>query len=187
MDNSEARFYDLLASTRTALCLFLRDREVDEDVAEEVVQETHAKLVERAKAGAIGDMERLNFSYLCRVAINGFIDRYRRKRRQRNAQLADDYEPIDPATGPLGQLLSREIDEFHYRLLSECLQGLSELERSVVEQRIEGLRNPEIGLKVGRSVESVAQALFRAQNKLRTCVQLKLAKDAGPSGPGRPL
>ena len=186
MDDSEARFHDLLRSTRTSLHQSLLSQGVGKDVAEDVVQDTHVKLVALVKAGAI-DLERLNYWYLCRVAINVFIDMRRRERRRPKTQLPDDHEPLDPSPGPLSQLLRREIDESRYRALSECLQGLSELERSVVEQRIEGLKNPAIGLKTGHGAESVAQALFRARNRLRTCLRLKLARDAGPSGPGRPL
>jgi RNA polymerase sigma-70 factor, ECF subfamily len=76
----------------------------------------------------------------------------------------------------LGEGRARALDDKR-ELLIECLQGLNESQRQLLDDRYgDGLSGEEIARKTGRNVDAVFQTLHRTRETLLRCIKQHLAE-----------
>lgn len=95
------------------------------------------------------------------------------RRRGRDAHVFDTeaIERLAVAFEVLGAEESRRLDH-----LRDCLKGLEGRARKICDLRYrDDLRPAAIATRIGMSANSVAQALHRIRDQLRTCVERKAA------------
>lgn len=131
----------------------------DEADAEDVAQEAMLRLWRQAPDWRSGEAKVSTWLY--RVTHNLCIDRIRRRRP--GASLDDVAEPADPAPSVLARLTEDE----RSRALATAIAELPERQRkALVLRHFEELGNPEIGERLGCSVEAVESLLARARRQL---------------------
>ncbi|MEM6355938.1 MAG: sigma-70 family RNA polymerase sigma factor [Pseudomonadota bacterium] len=127
--------------------------------AEEVAQEAMLRFWRQAPEWRAGEAKASTWLY--RVTHNLCIDRQRRRRP--TSDIDDIPERADPAPGQEARLETRET----MRGLARAIMALPERQRdAVVLRHFEGLGNPEIGERLGCSVEAVESLLARARRQL---------------------
>ena len=137
----------------------------DLDVAEDVIQETFVRAMERAPA----DDSNVR-AWLFVIATNLVRDRGKQGERRREIDRQRHSEPKGdraPAT-PLEELERREL---RGRLLA-ALDGLGERERIAVVMREEGFVHREIAEALGTTTGTIGTLLARAFNKLARELEL---------------
>lgn len=149
-DDAEA----LVAAHRTALTRYLTHFTGDEDLAEDLVQETCVRLLERPPAD-----ERNPRAWLFTVATNLARDNARvERRREELAVRAPRPHEEDPA-GAVERAEARA-------RVRAALAQLSPRDRTALLMREEGFRHREIAEAIGTTTESVGTILARALIKL---------------------
>ena len=145
---------------------YLRDR----DDALDAVQEVFVKLCD--KAGSWQATTRLE-PWLCRLAVNHAIDRYRRRRYRRNRSepFGDDAQPDRYATtdpSPERMAHGRQLGE----RISRALAALPERQRRIfVLRHQEELSLNEIAEALEMNLGTVKSSLHRAIARLRPLLQ----------------
>ena len=142
----------------------------DPDDALDAVQEVFVKLCE--KAGSWQATTRLE-PWLCRLAVNHAIDRYRRRRyrRKHSEPLDDDLQPerhasTDPS--PERMAHARQLGE----RISQALEALPERQRAIfVLRHQEELSLHEIAEALEMNLGTVKSSLHRAIARLRPLLQ----------------
>jgi RNA polymerase sigma-70 factor (ECF subfamily) len=105
-------------------------------------------------------------TWLYRVTRNLCIDRIRRRRT--GPALDDVPEPSDPAPSVLERLAG---DERAHRLAAAIGVLPDRQRRALVLRHFEGLGNPQIGERLGCSVEAVESLLARARRALAAAME----------------
>lgn len=131
----------------------------DEAEAEDVAQEAMLRLWRQAPDWRTGEAKVSTWLY--RVTRNLCIDRLRRRRA--TAPIDDVAEPADPAPSVLARLADTE----RSRALARAIAELPDRQRrALVMRHFDDLGNPEIGARLGCSVEAVESLLARARRQL---------------------
>ncbi len=131
----------------------------DEAEAEDVAQDAMLRLWRQAGDWRAGEA-RIS-TWLYRVTRNLCIDRIRKRRPM--VPIEDVAEPPDPAPSALQRLANSE----QSRALADAILALPERQRqALVLRHFEGMSNPEIGARLGCSVEAVESLLARARRQL---------------------
>lgn len=133
------------------------------DVAEDVVQETFIRLVERApKETAIR-------SWLFQVATNLSRDTHRRDARHARL-LAEAPRDATHGDGP-ADTSSAALAADARSMALNALSGLTERDRTVLLMREEGFTHAEIARAVGTTEKSVGTLIARAMTRLAAILQ----------------
>jgi len=151
----------LFAAHHAALYRYVARFAGDEDLADDVVQETFIRLAEHPPPDATGGGIR---AWLFTVATNLAPDALKiRGRRPRPLAHQEGRLPTaDPAPYP-AEALEREETRGRVR---RALAGLSEKERMLLLMREEGFKHREIAAAVGTTTASVGTLIARALVKL---------------------
>jgi RNA polymerase sigma-70 factor, ECF subfamily len=150
--DSRRGFDALYAAVQPSLWRYAHRLTGDPDVADDVVQESFVRLLERRAPR--DDGARL---WLFTVVTNLVRDRGRTASRRERLLRA---EPVGPRPGPLpSEDLEREEEVRHVR---EALAQLTERERQLLMMREEGFRYDEIAAVVGVAPGSVGTLIARA-------------------------
>ena len=100
-----------------------------------------------------------------------------RQRSQRERSLAEKVlsDAIDAAFEEFQVSSSRSDREVRRDAMGQCIENLSERGRQVVRARfVDELGYPQIGERLGMTIEAVRKALFRSKKQIRACVESKL-------------
>lgn len=112
----------------------------------------------------------------CRSIVR--IETLRAKQRhQRERTLAERIldDAIDSAFQEFQVSRGREERDTRRDALGQCIEQLSQRGRLVVKARfVDELGYPQIGQRLGMSIEAVRKALFRSKKQIRACVESKL-------------
>ncbi|HEY6549411.1 MAG TPA: sigma-70 family RNA polymerase sigma factor, partial [Vicinamibacteria bacterium] len=136
------------------------------DDALDVVQETFVKAFEHA---ARWDSSSEVLPWLCRIAVNQSIDRYRRNRRRRASfspmEEGDHHESLaSSGISPERRAVSGQIGE----KIGRALEHLPETQRAVfVLRHYEDMSLEEISSTLGLALGTVKSSLHRAVHRLR--------------------
>jgi RNA polymerase sigma-70 factor (ECF subfamily) len=158
----ETAFQRLYADAARPLWSFLYRTLGDATEAEDLVQESFLKVLRAPVGGLDGGAQR---AYLFRVASNLAVDRFRARRRRRDAEatLERDLPHSVPAPSP-------DLD------VSRGFAQLTPQERALLWMAyVEGSAHAEIAGSLKVKPASVPVLLFRARRRLREC----LARAAG--------
>jgi RNA polymerase sigma-70 factor (ECF subfamily) len=132
----------------------------------DVVQETFVKAFEHASRW---DSAAEVAPWLCRIAVNQSIDRYRRNRRRRASfsplEEGDHHEALaSPSVSAERRVLSGQLGE----KIARALDHLPETQRSVfVLRHYEDMSLEEIASTLGLALGTVKSSLHRAVHRLR--------------------
>lgn len=142
---------------QTALQRYLRGRGARHDVAEDITQETLARLVELARVQQIGSVFALAF----RIADNLLVDMHRRDSRLSDA-VDEDWRSEEPS---LNRVLDsrRALDVF-----DRCLRRMPALRREVlIRRRLNHESCRAIGEDLDMSAKAVEKHITRGMIDLR--------------------
>jgi RNA polymerase sigma factor (sigma-70 family) len=152
---------DALASrfegVRASLLAWFRRRVPDQFEAEDLVQESFLRVVQRGDADQVEHLE----GYIYRTATSVLTDRHRRRVvRHADEHLAEDDAPeVANDDDPYSSLVGRRT----LAVVAAALDDLPERTKTVfVLRRLEGLRHKEIGVRLGISVSAVEKHMERA-------------------------
>jgi len=147
---------ELFKEHRERLLRYLLRLSGNLDVAEDVLQDTFVKALEKPPT----KQDNVK-AWLFTVATNLLRDRSRRSARQNEILL----ERTPPAHRPPSPLQHSEAAELRLRLY-RALDGLSERERTAIVMRQEGFAHREIAASLGTTTGTVGTLLARALSKL---------------------
>lgn len=152
--------HELFQRHRRDVFRFLRHLGRDEQLAEDLTQETFMRLTRAAEPAHLNERER---PYLIRMARNLYVDHWRRQRSL--AVLPADAAQAIPDPGPAPD----DVFELH-----EALGTLKPLEREAfLLCELGGLRYAEIAGVLDVSTDAVRSLIYRARcalrARLRTC------------------
>ena len=151
---STERIWELLSAK---LRSFLRQRLSDEQVAEDLLQETFVRIHKRL--GDIDDMQRLT-PWVFQIARNLVVDHYRSKSRAA-AVMADDLEANTHDEANLNELVSG--------WLPQMIAQLPEAYREAVElYELKGTPQQEIADQLGISLSGAKSRVQRGRAKLKS-------------------
>jgi RNA polymerase sigma factor (sigma-70 family) len=166
-------FEHLVARTRDRLKRFLVQRAHCRDsfLADDVVQQVLVKMYLRAEQF---DPRRSFWGWLYRIARNEYIDALRRLR-------PGDVGVGGPGDGEVEQWLSNVagegaapddelLDREQKQLLDAAIDGLPELQRTIVRLKADGMKGKEIAQRLGISQAYVSQLYHEAGEILRDTV-----------------
>ncbi|MFT4054665.1 MAG: RNA polymerase sigma factor [Novosphingobium sp.] len=142
---------------RGALRRYLRARGAQDDVADDVAQETLARLVELARTQQIASMLALGF----RIADNVLVDMHRRNSRL-TAEIDEDFRSEEPS-------LNRVLDSRRaMEVFDRCLKRMPALRREVlVRRRLNQESCRAIGDDLHMSAKAVEKHITRGMIDLR--------------------
>ncbi len=110
-------------------------------------------------------------TWLCNIARNTLIDKYRKNARTQISSL-DDEDAVEPSYMDEYQVLKDPINQEVYQILSR----LSPEERELISMIYgQGLKNPEIGEILGINAKAVSE---RHRRLLQKCRFLEAGKDS---------
>lgn len=164
-DESDA-FATLCRTYRQPLLNYFRRRINIPGEAEDLVQETFARLAKPGRIGEIGNLE----AYIFQTAANLVRERARRRTTRRSDSEAELDETLgdDHVFTPERILLGKEALE----RMAKGLKALPERIRTIfILQRFEGLGYGEIARRLGVSQSTVEKAMSRAIAHLMKCVE----------------
>ncbi len=146
---------------QSALGRYLRSRGTRPDVADDVTQETLARLVELARTQQIGSIISLAF----RIADNLVIDLHRRERRL-EPEVEDDIRSDEPS-------LDRVLDSRRaMEIFARCLRKMPRLRREVlIRRRINQESCRAIGEDLAMSPKAVEKHITRGMIDLRRALE----------------
>lgn len=137
----------------------------DAHAAADLVQDVLLMTLERLRRGEVRDPERIASFVLgaCRQTV---IDQ--KRGRQRRQSLLDAYADT------LSQAEAASAPAFETRRLQDCLQGLSERERTVLVMTFYDDRPADaVGAELGLSAGNVRVIRHRGLDRLRGCMNLE--------------
>lgn len=148
---------------------FIRTLVYDHAAIEEVLQDTNLALWEQAERFQPGT----DFmAWACRVAWFKVLEHRRARKRQRLSFSMELMETIaDEAIEDTESLERRE------RALLECVDALSERHREVLKMHyFAKMPFDQIGARIDRKANAVAQLMFRIRNALRECIERRVTE-----------
>ncbi len=151
---------------QTPLLRYLSFLNVDQETAQEIVQDCFVKLHEHLKAD--GDSTNLR-AWLYRVAHNLARNSQTSARARRTERLSDMTAAAEPVSA---QQTAEEalLEKVKMTRLRQCILGLTAAEREALVLRSQGLKYREIAQTLGISVSTVAENIQRGMGKLRQIV-----------------
>jgi RNA polymerase sigma-70 factor (ECF subfamily) len=152
-----AAFRQFFEGFYPALCFFANKILLDEDVANDIVQEAFILLWEKKK-----DIRSLRSakSYLFKFVKNRSLN-YLRDNQSKN--IANPEHP-EPSFSYRDFVIENET----YRLIYDAIKTLSPQEKRVIEFTLDGMKNPEIAKQLDVSVNTIKTLKSRAFKTLRT-------------------
>jgi len=147
----------------------------DRSAWEDLTQDTLRLSLEKIRAGAVREPERLS-GFVASLARNLVVEHARRT-KGREAAAGDDAGVVaDPAAGPLDRLLQDERDAMVRRLLDELP---TERDREILRRYyLDEQDKDEICSALGLTKEHFTKVLFRARQRYRESLERQY-------GPGR--
>ena len=142
---------------------FVSEEATREDI-EDLEQEARVFLLNAART--YDSASGLTFGLYAKICVkNGLITLDRKKRNEIKTDVVD----IDELNISVPDT-TIDVDESESagQLLDRLCAMLSESETEVLKLRIDGFANPEIAERLGVSVKSVENSIFRIKQKLRT-------------------
>jgi len=141
----------------------------DELEAREVLQAVVLKLATKME---VFDEERRLWAWMCRLARNAFVDRYRARRRD-NRYVALDELPVDqPSTGPAEDRLTQ--------CLESALQAFTAEEAELLRAAyIDERPLQELADEAGQSYKAIESRLGRLRRKLKEAMLNTLHDEKG--------
>jgi RNA polymerase sigma factor (sigma-70 family) len=164
VESRQAAITAVFQRSASALFIFLLQRSVSREEAEDLLLETFTAALQEKRFCRMPETEQR--TWLWRVARNKAIDLYRYHTRRA-------FLPIDQVTDELfsDEELSPEstaMRQEEYTRLHEAFKELSPLQQEVVRLRfVDNLRCAEIASLVGKTEKAVRMILSRTLNELR--------------------
>ena len=170
---SDAEFVELLTSTQVRLRMYALALVRESSDADDVVQCACLALWEKRQSF---DPERSFFSWACGVVLTEVL-RLRRKRATDKLMFG---EALINTLAAEYLAHTREIDE-RRALLHNCVENLSQKDRSLLEERYtEGTKTIQIAKSRGVPPTTMYSALSRIREALFRCVESGLAQHSHP-------
>lgn len=172
----DAEIVSLLTKHQSALALYVRSLMPGDESAEDVAQETNAKIWEKRSDFELGT----NFKAWA-FSIARFQVRKYRFSQAKNERLVF----CDELEETIADEFADEIEDMsdHQAALRSCLQKLKPADRELIHHRY-FKRAPlqEFAIKAGRSIGGLKVTLHRLRNRLQICIEkrLSLAKKIQP-------
>lgn len=139
------------------LLAYLKSQLNDAQLADDLMQESFARLTEHYPQGKIQDSE----SWLFRTARNLLFDHYRQQQRRQTTTFSDDELANFPGTDPNAE--QRAIDHQQVELIIAQLLTLPERTQTIFRlSRFEGLPQTDIATRLGVSLSTVEKHLAQA-------------------------
>jgi RNA polymerase sigma-70 factor, ECF subfamily len=143
--------------------IIVRHASSDHSACEDLVQDTLRMAIEKIRAGAVRDPERLS-GFVASLARNLVVEHARRTKARETAAGDHVGDVPDPAVGPLDQLLQDEQDAIVRRLLDRAI-----LRRYYLDEQ----DKDEICAALGLTREHFTRVLFRARQRYRESLERK--------------
>ncbi|MCA9130011.1 MAG: sigma-70 family RNA polymerase sigma factor [Planctomycetales bacterium] len=174
-NDNESEFVALLTSGQAAIVAVVRALMPGERGAEEVVQQTNAKLWEKRSDFVQGTNFRAWASSVARFEVLNY-----RKQQARDSRLtfSDELERtiVDEVPNLSDDLPQRQL------ALRQCLSEFKAESRDLLLARYRGEESiSQLANRVGRSVGGVRVTLTRLRNALLQCIQQRLDTEEGLS------
>ncbi|MEF3089061.1 RNA polymerase sigma factor [Raoultella sp. WB_B2P2-3] len=148
------------------LLAYLKSQLHDAQLADDLMQESFARLSEHYPQGKIQDSE----SYLFRTARNLLFDHYRQQQRRQTMAFSDDEMAHFPSDDPGAE--QRAIDQQQVERIIGQLLNLPERTQAIFRlSRLEGLPQAEIATRLGVSLSTVEKHLAQALATLMCGIQ----------------
>lgn len=139
------------------LLAYLRSQLNDAQLADDLLQESFARLTEHYPQGKIQDSE----SWLFRTARNLLFDHYRQQQRRQTTTFSDDEMAHFPSDDPDAE--QRTIDHQQVEIIIARLSTLPERTQTIFRlSRFEGLPQTDIAMQLGVSLSTVEKHLAQA-------------------------
>lgn len=169
--SGDARAWEtLIARHGRRVLLTLLARGVRANRAEEIVQETWARLVAKSKAGQLEQLELPGLAIA--QAIHLGLDDARANKTRAAAPLDDSEEALtlaDPAPGPLDRMVSREALDRALAELARCPPKARDVFALVYDNP--DLPHADAAREAGLSVQRVRQTLCEVRARLRAAME----------------
>lgn len=139
------------------LLAYLKSQLNDAQLADDLMQESFARLTEHYPQGKIQDSE----SWLFRTARNLLFDHYRQQQRRQTTAFSDDEMAHFPSSDPNAE--QRAIDHQQVEIIIAQLLTLPERTQTIFRlSRFDGLPQTEIAARLSVSLSTVEKHLAQA-------------------------
>lgn len=157
-------FEKLYSDYYKKLCVFLLGYTDDEEVVQDIVQETFVKIWTNRRQITITTS--IN-SYLYKMVYNNLMLNYRELKKNNNMLSSYYYTALIQAHDTDEDLRISQLKK-----LNDCIVNLPERSREVFqENKIKGLKYSEVAEKLNISIKTVEGHIFRSLNFLRSCMK----------------
>ena len=148
------------------LLAYLKSQLNDAQLADDLMQESFARLTEHYPQGKIQDSE----SWLFRTARNLLFDHYRQQQRRQTTAFSDEEMAHFPSGDPNAE--QRAIDHQQVEIVVAQLSTLPERTQTIFRlSRFEGLPQTEIATVLGVSLSTVEKHLAQALATMMSGIQ----------------
>lgn len=155
---------DLLAYSRSLLGNYA--------AAEDAVQEAMLVVVKKYDQFTEGTSLLAWCRSIVRIEVLRAKQRHNRERSFAERLLNDS---VDAAFEQFQESTSRDERNVRREALGRCVEQLSDQGQRVMKARfVDDLGYPQIGERLGMTIEAVRKALFRCRKQVKTCVESKL-------------
>lgn len=166
--DNEAEFVAMLTASQNAIALAVRALMPGERSADEVVQQTNAKLWQKRDEFEVGTNFRAWANAIARFEVLNF-----RKQQARDARItfSDELEQtiVAETAGIDDETANRQL------ALRDCLNQLKPKSREILLSRYTGEETlTQLAARVGRSVGGMKVTLSRLRTALSECIQRRL-------------
>lgn len=149
-----------------SLLAYLKSQLNDAQLADDLMQESFARLTEHYPQGKIQDSE----SWLFRTARNLLFDHYRQQQRRQTTAFSDDEMAHFPSDDPNAE--QRVMDYQQVEIVITQLLTLPERTQTIFHlSRFEGLPQTDIATRLGVSLSTVEKHLAQALAALMGGIQ----------------
>ncbi|WP_233261906.1 RNA polymerase sigma factor [Vitiosangium sp. GDMCC 1.1324] len=175
LNGERAAWNALVSRYHHRVVVSLLARGVRADRAQELAQETWARLIQQQQKGMLTELRLPNLA-LTQAAFLA-ADEARKNRRESLAgpveELPESHQPVDPSASAERRLLSEE----QLARTQEALRGCSASAQRVFQLACDGQELPhaEVAARVGLSVQRVRQILCEVRKKLRNVLEEEVA------------
>ncbi len=166
--DNDSRAFEELSSMYGGMMYSLVGSFVSEEATREDIEdlEQEAKVLLLNAARTYDPASGLTFGLYAKICVkNGLITLSRKKKNEIKTD-AVDIDELNIAVPDT--TIDVDESESASQLLDRLCAVLSENETEVLKLRIDGFSNPEISARLGISVKSVENSVFRIKQKLRT-------------------
>lgn len=169
--NATERFVSNLIACQTRVYTYILALLADADLADEVLSETNLVLWRKADEFVEGT----DFgAWACTVARYQVLAA--RQRLARDQVVFDD--AVLARIAEAAPERTRDMDA-RRRALRQCLRSLSRDQQQLIQARYAGDGSVKaLAARLGRSVGSISQTLYRLRNLLLACIQRRMAEES---------